>query len=336
MIFITGGTGFVGSHLTYKLVSQGYAVRLLVRNRSKLLELAKTFKYYNANIEHYQHLIEYIDGDVTDVYSIQDGLKNDTEYVFHCAGLVSFWAHDKHLLNQINCEGTANVVNAAIDAGVKKLVYVSSIAALGDSVENSTSEKNYRHEVKPTAYYGQSKRMGELEVWRGSEEGLNVIILNPTVIVGPGHWHDGSPKLFRSIWKGLPFYTYGSTGYTDVRYLADCMAELAFGNFNNQQFLINNENMNYREFFNLVADNLKVRRPRFEAKPWMVYFISSVLGFFGKLARVSTGINRQIAHSSLSESNYDSRKIEKTLNRKPKDIKSAIAFTAECFLKDHQ
>lgn len=336
MIFITGGTGFVGSHLTYRLVSQGVAVRLLVRNRSKISQLAKVFNYYNDDIARYNSLIEYADGDVTDVYSIQDGLKHDTDYIFHCAGLVSFWKHDKLRLNEVNHSGTANVVNAAIEAGVKKLVYVSSIAALGDSVEKTISEKNHQYDVKPTNYYGKSKHNGELEVWRASEEGLRVIIVNPTVIVGPGQWRDGSPKLFRSVWKGLPFYTNGSTGFTDVRYVVNCMVDLAFGSIENQQFIINNENLNYRQFFNLVADNLRVRRPRFEAQPWLMYFFASILGFFGKLAKINTGINRQLAQSALSVSNYDSSKLEQTIGKSAEPIENAVAFTATSFLKDHR
>lgn len=336
MVFITGGTGFVGSHLTYHLVKKGYAVRLLIRSKAKIAALSKVFGYYKDDLANYEHLIEYAIGDITNIYSIEDALMNDTDYVFHCAGLVSFWAHDKNRLNAINHEGTANVVNAALDAKVKKLIYVSSIAALGDSASKVISEANHKLEVKPSSYYGKSKHNGELEVWRGTEEGLKVIIINPTVIIGPGRWKEGSPKLFYSMWKGLPFFTKGSTGFVDVRHVTKIMIELTFNDIENQQFILNNENLNYQQFFNLVADNLGVRRPRYEAHPWMLYALASILGFWGKLAKVNTGINKQIASSALSESHYDSSKIEQTLETQFEGIESAVKFTAGCFLKDHQ
>lgn len=336
MIFVTGATGLVGSHLTYHLVSQGHQVRLLVRNRHKVTRLSRTFNYYGADINDFENQIQLAEGDITDIFSLENALGNDTEYVLHCAGLVSFSPLDKRNLLNINHEGTENMVNASLEAGVKKFIYVSSIAALGDGTESRVKEDNQEFEFNPVSVYGNSKHLAEFEVWRGVEEGMDAVIVNPTVIIGPGEWDQGSPRLFKSVWKGLPFYSTGSTGFIDVRDVARVMVDLVFSDVKNQQFILNSENLNYRQFFNMVADNLSVRRPRFEAQPWMMYFLAAITGFISKITGRRSQINKNTASSAFSKTLYDNSKIQQTLKTNFEGIEKAIAFTAGCFLKDHR
>lgn len=334
MILITGATGLLGSHLAYHLLSQGHKVRLLIRNEARKDRLAKTLSFYNVSLSDFEDQIQYAYGDVTDVYSLEDALGNDTEIVFHCAGLVSFSPLDKKKLLHINQEGTHNMVNASLEANVKKFVYVSSIAALGESTSPMINEHNQHFEYNPVSVYGNSKHYGELEVWRGVEEGLEAVIVNPTVIVGPGEWDQGSPRFFRTVWKGMPFFTTGSTGFVDVRDVCRIMSDLAFSNVKNQQFILNNENLNYKQFFNMVADQLSVRRPRFEAQPWMMYAIAGIMGFLSKITRRPAQINSDTAVSAFTQTLYDNSKIQETLQTKLKGIEEAISFTANCFLQD--
>ncbi len=336
MILVTGATGLVGSHLTYHLVSKGHKVKLLVRSMDKISRLEKTFNYYEDKLSAYEDQITYCQGDILDIFSLEDALGKDTDYVFHCAGLVSFAKKDKKQLMATNKEGTANMVDACIDAGIKKFIYVSSIAALGDSPSNIINEENQAFEFNPLSVYGNSKHYGELEVWRGTEEGMNAVVVNPTVIIGPGEWSQGSPQLFKTIYKGMPFFTTGTTGFVDVRDVAKVMSELAFGEIVNQQFILNNENLNYRQFFNLVADKLSVRRPRFEAQPWMMQALATITVFISKFTGKSAQINSDTASSAFSKTFYDNAKIQEVLETNFEGIENAIAFTAGCFMRDHQ
>jgi dihydroflavonol-4-reductase len=334
MILITGGTGFVGAHLTYHLVAEGYSVRLLIRNREKIKALADTFRFYDRELMEFDNLIEFCEGDVSDIYSLKEGLGNDTRMVCHCAGLVSFSANDKQKLLDVNHFGTKNMIDASLAANVEKFIYVSSIAALGDSLDEMVSEQNHQYEVERHSYYGISKRKGELEVWRGTQEGLKAIIVNPTVIVGPGQWNTGSPQLFKTVWKGMPFYTKGSTGFVDVRNVAQSMIKLAFSEIENEHFLLNNSNLDYQQFFNLVADNLNVKRPKYEALPWMMNFAAALSGLLGHITGKSSSINRHLAKSAVTQTVYNSTKIRSVLKTDYESIEDAIAFTASCFKQD--
>jgi dihydroflavonol-4-reductase len=334
MILITGATGLLGSHLTYHLLKQGHSVRLLIRNEARKERLAKTLSFYSARLSDFENQIQYVEGDVTDVYSIENAITDEIDIVFHCAGLVSFSPLDKRKLLNVNQEGTENMINASLEGNVKKFIYVSSIAALGESTSQMINENNQHFEYNPASVYGNSKHYGELEVWRGVEEGLDAIIVNPTVIVGPGEWKQGSPRFFRTVWKGMPFFTTGSTGFVDVRDVCRIMADLAFSDVKNQQFILNNENLNYKQFFNMVADQLSVRRPRFEAQPWMMYAIAGIMGFFSKITRRPAQINSDTAVSAFTKTLYDNSKIEETLQTNLKGIEEAISFTANCFLQD--
>ncbi|MFO7863167.1 MAG: NAD-dependent epimerase/dehydratase family protein [Salinivirgaceae bacterium] len=335
MILITGGTGFVGAHLTYQLVTEGHSVRLLIRNREKISALATVFRFYDRELSDFDHLIEFSDGDVSDIFSIKEALGDDTQLVFHCAGVVSFSADDKQKLLDVNFFGTKNMVDASLATNVEKFVYVSSIAALGDSLDEMVSEQNHKYEVDRNSHYGISKRKGELEVWRGSQEGLTTIIVNPTVIVGPGQWSAGSPQLFKTVYKGMPFYTKGSTGFVDVRNVAQSMIKLAFSEIENEHFLLNNSNLGYQQFFNMVADNLSVRRPKYEALPWMMNFAAALLGFFGRISGTPSAINKHVAKSALTQTVYDNTKIQSVLKTDYESIEDAIAFTASCFKREH-
>lgn len=157
MMLITGATGLLGSHLTYYLLLKGHNVRLLIRNEARKNRLAKTFSFYNASLSDFENQIEYVEGDVLDVYSIEKALSEEVEVVFHCAGLVSFSPLDKRKLLNINQVGTENMVNACLESNAKKFIYVSSIAALGESTSQMINENNQHFEYNPASVYGNSK-----------------------------------------------------------------------------------------------------------------------------------------------------------------------------------
>ena len=185
MIVVTGGTGLVGAHLLYDLCKKHEHVRALKRQNSDLKQVKKTFFYYSHDAENLFQKIEWVNADVTDYFSLEDAFK-DAKQVYHVAAMVSFHEKDNRKMMEINVKGTANVVNAALHHKIEKLCYVSSIAALGrpDANELATEETPWKDSDKSTAY-SISKYKAELEVWRGIEEGLNAVIVNPSVILGP-------------------------------------------------------------------------------------------------------------------------------------------------------
>ena len=218
MIFVTGGTGLVGSHVLLKLAKKGEILKALKRTNSSLEICKSVFSFYNADALFDK--INWVEGDVNDIPSLTQGMQG-CEKLIHCAAIVSFYASDADLLKKVNIEGTANVMNVALASDIKKVGFVSSIATLGrNSTLGMVDEECQFKITKLDSNYALSKYYAEQEVWRASNEGLDVVIVNPSVILGPGDWTKGSSQIFQKIHKGLKFYTQGSTGYVDVNDVA--------------------------------------------------------------------------------------------------------------------
>jgi nucleoside-diphosphate-sugar epimerase len=215
MILVTGSTGLVGTHLLLELAKKHRKIRATHRSSSNLQAVFDTFSLYTEDPEKYldridwKYLdrIDWIEADVTDFESIIQAL-DGVDYVYHTAAFVSFDPGDRHTMTQVNVEGTANVVNACLERKVKKLCYVSSTAALGSAPDGEliTEDMAWTHSKSRSAY-SVSKYLSEMEVWRGMAEGLPAVIVNPSIIIGPGDWKRSSSYLFSAVWKGLSFYT---------------------------------------------------------------------------------------------------------------------------------
>ena len=236
MIFVTGGTGLVGSHILLKLAQDGEPFKALKRPSSSLNICRNVFSEYNQ-AELFTR-INWIDGDINDIPSLEIAIQN-CEYILHCAAIVSFHPSDVDLLKKVNIEGTANVMNVALTSSVKKVGYISSIAALGrNSTEGVVDEDCHFTATKLDSNYALSKYYAEQEVWRASQEGLDVVIINPSVILGPGDWTKGSSQIFQRIHKGLKFYSTGSTGYVDVVDVANSLISLLFSEIKKRKLKI--------------------------------------------------------------------------------------------------
>ncbi len=338
MIFVTGGTGLVGSHVLFDLVQSGQSVRALKRPTSNLKLVSKIFSYYSDEPEKLFNQIDWVEGDILDYHSLEELLAGITE-VYHCAAMVSFHANDHDSMLNNNVKGTANLIDAALYNKVKKFCHVSSIAALGKTTDGTEiNEETYWIPSKQKSTYSLSKFFSEMEVWRGIEEGLEAVIVNPSIILGPGNWDIGSPKLFQTIWKGLKYYTIGETGFVDVRDVAASMVRLMDdSNFNltrNQRFILNAGNMSYQEFFNKIADALKRPRPKTFASD----MILQVAWRAARLASFFSGKRPLITRETVSGTNrinhYNGNKICKTIgyNYRPLDV--TIIDISRLFLKD--
>ena len=338
MILVTGGTGLVGSHLLYKLTKNNKKVRAIYRRAHKLESVKHVFSYY---IDDYQSLydrIDWVDCDISDIPKLNEVFKGIT-HVYHCAAFVSFEPDKYKLLRKINIKGTANIVNCCISHSVKKLCYVSSIAALGHHQDayKLIDETTAWNPEEDHSVYAITKYGAELEVWRGSQEGVDVVIVNPGIILGPGFWHGGgSSGLFKQVYKGLKYYTTGVTGYVDVWDVVDPMILLMAGQHKNEGYILVSENISFKDFIFKTAEELKVAAPKKVANPWLLQLAWRLdwltFKLFGKRRRLS----KHMAESACTMTLYDHNKVKTALNYKFKPIDESVKEVCALFMDDLQ
>ncbi len=335
MILVTGATGLVGSHLLLELARDGRKVRALKRSDASLEKVRKTFSWYDADFENLMNRIEWMGGDVMDIFSLETALEG-VEQVYHCAGKVSFDKRDRHSLLRVNQNGTTNLVNAALESGVKKICHVSSVSALGKTQQGETiTENHFWKTSRQNSIYAISKYAAEREIWRGHEEGLDAVVINPSIIIGPGDWVNGSPRLFSTIWKGVPAYTDGVGGYVDVRDVASVMIKLMESELTGQRYIVSSENWSFEKIIKTIAKELKKKPPRIKLYPWM-----GEIGWIGEhflrlFGRTPT-LTKEIARSAFHQFYYDNSKIKDVINYRFIPIDEAIKHTAGIFLGDHK
>jgi dihydroflavonol-4-reductase len=299
MILVTGGTGLLGTHLIMALHQQGICAKALYRSQIPAIIKDK------AN---------WIQGDILDVVFLEDVMQ-DVEQVYHVAGFVSFNSKHRAQLFSINVDGTANVVNACLNAGVKKLVHVSSVSAMGRiRTEALINETMQWDEATSNSEYGRTKYLGEMEVWRGIGEGLDAAIVNPTIIFGEhSDWTKGSMNLFRNIYNGFPWYSTGGSGFVDVKDVVKAMMALMESNISGQRFLINAENKTYKDLFFLIADAFEKKRPHRAVTP----MLAAIVWRIEKLKSLFTGkdplVTKETANTSLALVQVDNNKLLKAL-----------------------
>ena len=332
MIFVTGGTGLVGSHILLELSQKGEQFKALKRDSSSLSICENIFKYYNA--EDLFEKINWVVGDVNDIPSLESGMQN-CDMVLHAAGVVSFAPSEAELLKKVNIEGTANVMNVALTSGVKKVGFVSSIAALGrNSTEGIVDEECHFKATKLDSNYALSKYYAEQEVWRASQEGLNVVIVNPSVILGPGDWNKGSSQIFQKIHSGLKFYTPGSTGYVDVVDVANSLVALLFSDVKNERFIVNGANLKYQDCFDRIAVAFNKPKATIKVTPFLkeiAWRLESVKSF---VTAKTPLITKETANSAMTDSSYSTSKIEQAISYQFTDIDATIKKYATWFIAD--
>ncbi|MFW6289335.1 MAG: NAD-dependent epimerase/dehydratase family protein [Mariniphaga sp.] len=338
MIFVTGGTGLIGSHLLYQLLLEGRKVKALKRSTSNLQQVLKVFSCYTENPEQLFNRIEWVTGDILDYFEMERIVKG-VEEVYHCAAIVSFNAADRRQMISNNVTGTANVVNASLENGVKKLCHVSSVAALGTNQNGYPIDEqtNWVPSKRVTAY-SESKFFSETEIWRGIEEGLDAVIVNPSIVLGPGNWNEGSPKLFKTVLDGLRFYTKGVTGYVDVKDVVRAMILLMedenFNRCKNQRYLLNSENWSYQKLFNHIADALNKPRPAYFASAPALGIAWRTAALLNLVSVNKIPVTRETAAAAGTQNNYDGSKITKTIEFTYLPVADSIKQTTAFLLSE--
>ncbi|RQO72524.1 nucleoside-diphosphate sugar epimerase [Pedobacter sp. KBW06] len=317
MILVTGATGFLGAELIHQLTGQGIKLRALKREHSVIPDLIKD-----------NPLIEWAVADINDLSTLDTAFE-DIHQVYHCAAMISFDPKDKAKLLKVNIEGTSNVVNLCVE-NQARLLHVSSVAALGNAKKGQLiTEKDFWEYDSKAHSYAISKYEGEMEVWRGIAEGLEAVIVNPSVIIGGPAGFQGSGAIFKLVKEGLSFYTKGATGIVDVEDVAKSMIALMNSKITEERFTISAENYNYQRFFGEIARGFGVKAPAKEAKPWML----GIAWRAAKLASLFTGkpaaLTSDAARSSLNESLYSNKKIIETIGITFKPLDQTIAETCQ-------
>jgi nucleoside-diphosphate-sugar epimerase len=299
MILVTGGAGLLGKELIKQLLAQGKKVRAIY-NRTAITGFS------SANLEQVQC-------NILDVVGLGEAMQ-DVEQVYHCAAIVTFDPKRKRELFKINIEGTANVVNAAIDADIKKMVHVSSVAALGRIRENEPINEtmNWTEETS-NSNYGQSKYLSEMEVWRGIGEGLDAVMVNPTMILGDGDWNSGSSQMFKSVYNQFPWYSKGVTGFVDVRDVASAMIQLMESDITAQRFIISAEDRSFEEVFNLMAKAFNKKPPRKEVTPFLAKVVWRLEAIKSRFTGKDPLVTRETAATALAKVHFDNSKLKKFL-----------------------
>jgi len=299
-VLVTGGTGFLGTYILRELVEKGYAVRAIRREGSQ------PYFYTPPSI---LEKIEWFSCDLLDLAGLEEAMTG-VDAVIHAAAKVSFADNDRHELFTTNVEGTANVVNIALELGIRRLVHVSSVAALGRTKkEEKVNEEKKWDNNKGQTNYAISKFYGELEVWRGIGEGLPAVIVNPSTILGVGDWNQSSCAIFKSIYNEFPWYSNGINGFVDVSDVADAIIALMESDITGQRFILNSDNWTFRQLFNTIADGFGKKRPHREATP----FLSAIAWRLEKIKSIFSGkrplLTRDSARVARSKTYFENSKI---------------------------
>ena len=299
MILVTGATGLVGSHLIKALVAQGKSVRALYRS-----EIPSSHELNN---------VDWFNADILDIVALEEAMIGITQ-VYHCAAIVSFTATNKKSLHHTNIEGTANIVNACLNANIEKLLFVSSVAALGrireDQAINETM--NWTEETS-NSEYGKSKYLAEIEVWRGMGEGLKVVVVNPVIILGASDWSKGSTAIFKSAYDEFPWYTEGSSGFVDVLDVVEAMILLMESSICDQRFILSGENLPYRDIFTMIANAFHKKAPHKKVTALLAEIVWRFEGIKGRITGKSPLLTKETSITARATVHFDNSKLLKAL-----------------------
>ncbi len=294
MVLVTGGTGLVGSHLLLELALSETKVRAIYRTESKLAQVKKVFSYYTTDYQLVFDKIEWIKADILDIPALETAFIG-IEYVYHAAALISFDPNDFDTLRKVNVEGTANVVNLCTANKVKKLCYVSTIGTIGRSLPNKEATEDNEWSIQNKNVYALTKHEAEMEVWRGSQENVEIVIVNPGVILGPGFWETGSGKFFKAANKEHNYYPPGGTGFITVSDVVKIMISLLNSNIKSERFILVAYNLTFKEILKKIAIAMNKKPPTKVLKIWQL----KIGRYLDILAHLFTGKERKITRNTI-------------------------------------
>lgn len=330
MILVTGGTGLVGSHLLYQLTQQNEPIRAIYRNKNTLTKVAQVFGYYTDTPEQQLKKIEWVQADINDLPALEIAFEEITT-VFHCAAFISFEPKHWKQLQKINIEGTANIVNISIDNKIKKIVYVSSIAAVSPATGSNIAVETNPWINTDVTVYARSKYLAELEIWRAVQEGVPVAVLNPGIIIGPGFWTSGSGKLFTTAAKSIRYAPPSGTGFITANDVAKLLLKLQNTSHVNQRFIAVSENISYQKVLTCIAEALKTKAPKKVLTSWQLQLLWRADWLWCLLTKRKRTLSKNNATGLLKTTIYDNSKAKELLSFTFEPIVPALQRTAAFF-----
>ena len=311
MVLITGGTGLVGRHLLEKLLAAGERVRALHRPASDRMQVEDYLKKKEIDAS----ALEWFEAELWDGDRLEEALQGCSQ-VFHCAAVVSFHHRDAARMMEVNRDATAMLVNTMLHVGVSELIHISSVSALGRKEGEPVHEDVPFEEGSGVTHYARIKYLAELEVWRGKEEGLKVLVINPVIVLGPGDFKRSSSTMFALAHKGFQWYPSGSNGFVSASDVARACQLLVTHNCWNDRFMLCAENLSYRQVMTWMAESLETPPPVRRLRGWML----GLAWRLGRVLEMLTGRKSQITRESVQNTNkkhaYASNFLEQTLESK--------------------
>ncbi len=329
----------LGAHLLLDLTKSGSKVRALKRKNSDLAAVKKIFSWYTTDADKLFGQIEWVEGDLRDTSFLREALEG-AETVIHAAAKVSFHPKDRLLMLYENIEGTANLVDAALEMKIQRFCHVSSIASLGgqDSGMPVNEDFSWKNDKSRSAY-SESKFQSEMEIWRGIQEGLECVIVNPAIILGAGKWNRGSPRLFQTVRKGMKFYTKGINGFVDAKDVSRAIIALLqaedWESIKNQRYILSAENLSYQEVFGAISEALNQPGPTIPANRFLLQIAWRAVRMISLLTGKVPVLTKATAQSSMKMAVYDGSKITRVINFVYTPIDKTIQEIGKIFLAEH-
>ena len=334
MILVTGGTGLVGAHLLLQLVKEETGIRAIYREKTSLENVKKIFAYYQRDSEELFDRIEWTQANLNDLGTLEQAFDGVTK-VYHCAGYISFDPRDFKKLRKINVKGTANMVNLCIDLKVEKLCFVSSIAAIGSSLNGEAVTEETDWSPTNANVYALSKYGAEMEVWRGSQEGLRIVIVNPGVILGPGFWENGSGSVFDFAARGARHYPPGGTGVVSVYDLVNIMIGLMRSNIHSRRYIVIDRNLSYRELLGLITEEFGLKPPGHQIRVWQLEVLWRLDWLWSRLSGRKRKLTKNTVIGLKHPTLYSNEKIKKELDYTFGAFTEAIRFSCRQYRKEY-
>jgi nucleoside-diphosphate-sugar epimerase len=321
MVIVIGGTGLVGSHLLFELAKTEERIVATFQTEKKIQKVQALFNFYGDGKSWSK--IEWKKVDINDLFELEELISSGDE-VYHCAALVSFHRKDFNQMMKVNREGTTNIVNTCLAKEIKKLLYVSSTAAVSGGAETSVTEKTKWKKTSETSAYSISKNGAEREVWRGITEGLNAAMVNPSVILGAGDWSESSLTILGQIKKGLSFYPPGANAIVDARDVARVMHQLMKSDISEERFLLIGENVSFQSLFTQIAQKMKKSPPKWAVSSVGLNMAKYLFGFIYLFSSKKSPITDETVNSAMSSTVYSNEKVKKALNYTFYSLKDTI------------
>lgn len=334
MVLVTGGTGLLGSHILFHLVQKGEQVKAIYRDINSIKKVERLFSYYSKENQNLFKEITWVEADILDIPSLEEAFDSVTK-VYHAAAYISFDPKDWPTLRKTNVEGTTNIVNLCLDKTITKLCYASSIAAIGRSTNNKmVTEKNEWIDSEINVY-AISKHRAEMEVWRGSQEGLDVVIVNPGIILGPGNWNQGSSSLFKNAAKGMRFYFPGGTGFISANDVATIMIKLMDSPLRNERYITVAKNLSYQEVFAMMSTSFGLPVPLKRIPFWALEWLWRIDWLRSHLLGKKRKLTKSTVYSLRNRQAYSHDKVKEALQYEFEGLKSCIDVTCKILKEEY-